>query len=281
MAFTEEIGQITSLLVTMGLNEYQASALSHLLLLGETKAAEVSKASGVPPARIYDVLDDLAKMGLVTKKPGRPSLYAPRSPQDMVNLLIAIQRENLQKKLAFLESKAKTLVDIANKVYLKGEKGTESVPLFRIVSVGDVSLEETKSMYDAATQEILILSRAMEYFPQVSENLKTAKTRGVNIRIILMNPNLMGQEDKEKQEKILHILRKTLGKKLMLRFSDNVPIRGSITDPENNGRAIFLVEDPGVPFFFREAAVTSHKSVVKGLALMFNLLWEHKSKKLD
>jgi len=265
----------------MGLNEYQASALSYLLLLGETKATELSKVSGIPAARVYDVLTDLSKMGLVTKRPGRPSLYKPRSPEDIISLLMAMQRESLRQRLALLDGKAKDFIEDAREVYLKGVKGATSVPLLRIVSVGSVSLEETRSLYDAAVREILILSKAMEYFPDVSDNLKAAKNRDVSMRIILMNPELMGDEDRVKQVRVVDVIKKTLGKEVTLRFSDEVPIRGSIIDPEIGGQAIFLVEDPGVPFFLREAAITSHSSVVKGLALMFNLLWEHRSKKLD
>jgi len=46
-----------------------------------------------------------------------------------------------------------------------------------------------------------------------------------------------------------------------------------VIDPEAGGRALFLVEEVGVPFFLREAAITSHPGVVKGLANMFELNW--------
>ncbi len=51
-----QINQVKFQLTNMGLNEYQASALAHLMYLGETKATILSKASGVPNARIYGVL---------------------------------------------------------------------------------------------------------------------------------------------------------------------------------------------------------------------------------
>jgi len=279
MAFQDEINRIVSLLTSMGLNRYQASALSHLLLLGETKATVLSKVSGIPTARIYDVLNDLIKMGLLIKKPGRPSLYKPRPPEDIVSLLMAVQRENLRKRLSILEDHAKDFTKAAKKVYLKGVKGAPTVPLIRIVTVGNVSLEETRNLYDSAVKEILILSKAMEYFPDVAENLKKAKEREVSIKIILMKPESMTRGDRIKQAKIVEAIKKTLGRKVMLRFSKEVPIRGSLIDAEIGGQALFLVEDPGVPFFFREAAITSHSSVVKGLALMFNLLWERLTEK--
>jgi sugar-specific transcriptional regulator TrmB len=281
MAFEDEINRVSTMLQSMGLNEYQASALSYLFLLGETKATALSKASGVPPARIYDVLNDLVKMGLVTVRPGRPSLYTARSPKEAVSLLMAQQRENLRRTLRRLEDQASDFIDAAESLYLKGADAAPTVPLLRIVTVGSVSLEETRNVYDSAEKEILILSKAMEYFPDVRENLERAKKRGVSTRIIMMSPESMRPEEREKQAEILEALNATLGKKVSLRFSQEIPIRGSIVDPDVGGRAIFLVEDPGVPFFLREAAITSHNSVVKGLALMFDLLWEYRSKQLD
>ena len=56
-----KINQVKFTLMNMGLNEYQASALAHLMYLGETKATTLSKASGVPNARIYGVLDELSQ----------------------------------------------------------------------------------------------------------------------------------------------------------------------------------------------------------------------------
>jgi len=261
----------------MGLNEYQASALTYLLLLGETKATTLSKTSKVPSARIYGILDQLVKMGLVHIRPGRPVLYSPRSLEDIASSLISLSMNELKQKLRTLEHYAKDLVETGKKFYLKGEKGIPGVPLLRIVSVGKVSLEETKKLYDAAKQEIQILSRAMEFFPEVAENIVKALNRGVSLKIILMNAGLLRPEDKNKQAEILERIDEILGDKGEVRFTDEIPIRGCIIDPKTGGKALFLVEDPGVPFFLREAAITSHQSVVKGLALMYSLMWEHKA----
>ena len=277
MAFNEDIDQIKRLLRNMGLNEYQASTLTYLILLGETKATTLSKTSGVPTARIYNILDQLSKMGLITIRPGRPSLYKPRSPEDIAGALTMLNMDELRQKLRILEGYAKEFTEISEKIYLKGEKGIALVPLLRIVSVGEVSIEETKQLYDAAKEEILVLSRAMEYFSDVLENLKKALTKEISLRIILQKPDLLGSEDREKQSKIIEEVKKELGNEAEIRFAEEVPMRGCIIDPEGEGKALFLVEDPGVPFFLREAAITSHPSVVRGLALMFDLMWKHRS----
>jgi len=280
LAFEKDINQIRLLLINMGLNEYQASALAHLLLLGETKATTLSKTSKVPSARIYGVLDQLAKMGLVSIRPGRPALYSPRPPEDIAGSLVSLSMNELKQKLKTLEDYAKDLVETSKKLYLKGESGVPRVPLLRIVSVGEVSLDETKKIFGAAKGEIQILSRAMEYFSEVADKLKQATMRGVSLRIILMKPNMLEPEDRKKQAKILEKINKALENRVEIRFTDEIPIRGCIIDPKIGGKALFLVEDPGVPFFLREAAITSHQSVVRGLALMYSLLWEHKTTKL-
>ena len=265
-------------LMNMGLNEYQASALSHLLFLGETKATTLRKVSGIPASRVYDVLNDLVRMGLIMKRPGRPSLYEPRPPEEIISSLMALQREELRNKLQSMELKAKGFIEDANNIYLKGVKGTKRIALFRLVSVGKVSLAETGSLYDTAVEEILILSKSLEYYQEVEKQLRSALERHVSIRIILMNPELMTRKDSFRQEEILNSIKNGLGEKVELRLSNEVPIRGSVIDPDKGGQAIFLVEDPGVPLLLREAAITTHRNVVKGLAIMFNLIWEYKSK---
>ena len=281
MDHDEAIEKVRSVLMEMGLNEYQALALAYLFFMGEAKPLALSKASGVPSARIYGILDELVRMGLVLVKPGRPSIYISLPPEDVAENLMAIGVRELERKVKMLREKADELVKAASQIYLRGKRGMSAVPLLRIVSVGAASLVETRKLYDMAEEEILILSRAMEYLPDVAENLKKAIERGVSVKVILMKPELMEPEDREKQAKILKMLREHPFTKVVVRFSDEIPIRGCIIDPKRGAGALFLVEDPGVPFSFREAAITFHPSVVRGLALMFSLMWNYKSSPKD
>ena len=152
MASQSDVDRIALVLTGMGLNDYQASALSYLLFLGEIKATTLSRVSNIPPSRVYDVLNDLVRMGFVMKRPGRPSLYESHSPQEIISSLMAIQREELRSKLFLLESKAKDFIEDAGRIYRQGVKGPSNVPLFRIVSVGKVSIAETGSIPDDKTR---------------------------------------------------------------------------------------------------------------------------------
>ncbi len=261
----------------MGLNEYQASALAHLMYLGETKATILSKASGVPNARIYGVLDELSQKGLIVVRPGRPALYASLAPSEIADALVAVSREQLKKELNIIESYRGDFESISNKVFLKAGTSEQRTSLIRIVSVGDVSLEETKKLYRQAEKTLLISTRAMEYFDQVKEELLEAVAKGVDVKILMRRPGSLSPEDASKQEQNLKALNELLGGKVQIRYSDAVEIRGCVIDPELGGRAIFLVEEEGVPHFLREAALTAHPGVAKALGSMFELKWRFDS----
>lgn len=269
-----QINQLKFTLTNMGLNEYQASALSHLIFLGETKATILSKSSGVPNARIYGVLDELSQKGLVIVRPGRPALYAPLTPQEIADALVSASRLEVRKQLNVIEEYRDGFESAASELYKKAGSAEERTGLIRIVSVGEVSLDETRRMYRTAKKSLMISTRAMEYFDQVRDDLQDAVNNGVDIRVIMRIPNSLKPDDAVKQNENIIGLRELLGEDAKVRFSPEVEIRGAIMDPESEGRALFLVEEEGIPLFLREAALTNHQGVVKALASMFDLKWQ-------
>jgi len=277
----QDINRVKFLLMNMGLNEYQASTLSHLLYLGETKAATLSKASGVPSARVYGILEDLSQRGLVTVRPGRPALYSPMTPEDIAAALVSDVRQEIRKRLRIVESYTEEFTSAAEEVFLKAGRVQGRVPLLRIVSVGDVSVDETRKLYRGARRSILILTRAMDYFPEVADELRAAVSRGVNTKILMMSDVRLSNEDISRRNEMIVGIREATEGAAEIRVCDEVIIRGCIVDAEEGGQALFLVEEVGVPFFLREAAITAHPGVVKGLASMFNLKWRHGSRGLE
>jgi sugar-specific transcriptional regulator TrmB len=263
----------------MGLNEYQASTLAHLMYLGETKATILSKASGVPQARLYGVLDELSQKGLIIIRPGRPTFYAPLSPEEISDALIATSREEIREKLAVVESYKNDLEDAADEIFLKAGAAEPRRSLIRIISVGDVSLEETRKIYNSSTRTLLISTRAMEYLKDVYAELKSAVKRDINVKILMRDPDTLSKNDKIKQQENINKIR-DISKSINIRFSQDVEIRGCISDPTKKGQALFLVEEEGVPLFLREAALTSHPGVVSALGSLFELKWRFDSKNL-
>jgi sugar-specific transcriptional regulator TrmB len=272
-----QINQLKFTLTNMGLNEYQASTLSHLIFLGETKATILSKSSGVPNARIYGVLDELSQKGLIIVRPGRPALYAPLTPEEIADALVSASRLEIRKQLNVIEDYRDGFESAATELYKKAGSAEERTGLIRIVSVGDVSIDETRKMYRTAKKSLMISTRAMEYIEQVQEDLLEAVKNGVDIRVLMRRQDSLKPEDAIKQNENLVGLKEILGDDAKIRYSSEVEIRGAIMDPDSDGRALFLVEEEGIPFFLREAALTNHPGVVKALASMFDLKWQFDS----
>jgi len=274
---SEDIGEIADMFLDIGLNEYQAKALSYLMLLGEAKATTLSKVSGIPSAKIYEIAEDLARIGLIVIKPGRPSVYVPREPDKIVDLLVRWQRVVNRDKIESLKRRKKRFVEIITPIYTKGLVSKRHSPLLRIVGTGALSLEETRSLYRLAEKEISIFSRAMEYLPNVNEELKGAIKRNVKVQIILMDPKKLSDHDRKIQEKNVSNLNE-LGMNVEIRYCSEVPIRGCVIDDK---AAIFLTEELAVPIFLRETAITTNPGLVKGLQMLFDLAWQYRCKPLD
>lgn len=66
-------------LQNLGLNLYEAKAYSSLLKIGTANAYKISKESGIPRARIYDVMDTLINRGLamVEESSENTKIYTP------------------------------------------------------------------------------------------------------------------------------------------------------------------------------------------------------------
>ncbi len=270
-----QVNQLIFTLTNMGLNEYQASALSHLIYLGETKATTLSKASGVPTARVYGVLDELSQKGLVVIRPGRPALYSPLNPEEIADALVSASRLDIRRQLDVIEGLRDGFEQVASNLFEKAGNIEKRTGLIRIISVGEASLDETRRMYRTSKKSLRISTRAMEYLDTVQEDLKTAVKNGVEIKILLRKAETLIPSDAEIQKKNILLLKKILGEGGEIKFSSEVEIRGVISDYKASGRALFLVEEEGIPFYLREAALTDHPGVVKAFGAMFDLKWKY------
>ena len=271
--FPIKVDRVKFQLTNIGLNEYQASTLSHLLYLGETKVTTLSKASGVPAARVYGILDELSQRGLVTMRPGRPVLYSPMSPDDIAHALTSEAREEARLRLELVQKYCDEFRASAEDIYLKAGEVNVQTHLLRLVGVGDVSMQETKKLYLSARESLSIMTQAMEYFDEVEAELKEVLERGVRVRILMMSDANLEEEGRVIRDVMISRISNSFGDSADVRLTREVNIRGCIVDPDSGGRALFLVPEHGVPYFLREAAITSHPGVVKGLLSMFDLLW--------
>ncbi|PIN85351.1 MAG: hypothetical protein COV47_02665 [Candidatus Diapherotrites archaeon CG11_big_fil_rev_8_21_14_0_20_37_9] len=83
----------------LGLNEYESRAYHSLLKYGSMAPVAVSKAAGIPRARVYDVLQSLEDKGFAVKMPFKQVVFSAITPKDAFDALSAKRKSALDKEL--------------------------------------------------------------------------------------------------------------------------------------------------------------------------------------
>ncbi len=268
---------VEEVLESFGLSGYQVKVLLALLQCGEGKASDIAQLSGVPRAKVYSVLDQLVNAGLADKRPGRPTYYRAKKPEEILERLKFNVEIECKEKIKKIEERKDELTQVLEDIYNpKSEPGE----LIRVVKVGEASERETRLMFSEARKEINVISKVFEYYPKVRDELISAVRRGVIVRILLLGKNFLDERAVRVQEEIVRMIHKDLAR-VEIKFSKTtLPLRGAIVDPSyeyTSGKAIFVVEDPRTPLYLRDAAVTENPSLVAGMKKYFDLIWKYES----
>jgi sugar-specific transcriptional regulator TrmB len=265
---------------TLDLTEYEATALAALLRLGRTTAPDLAEATGIPKARIYDVLGSLSDAGYLKVIPGRPKEYQPHDPETVLERARENKRQELETFKHELDEARDSFLATFEPAFEEQEDVRPAEELFHVVDVGDPSESETRRLYHEADRAAYVLTKSFEYLDAVSPSLAAAIDRGVAVRALFYHPDLLDEGERRIQESVTERLREEFPA-VEFRFSTGeLPWRGTFVDPSttyDDGEAIFLVEEPEVPDHMRQAALTANGSFVAGFKRYFELVWDHES----
>ena len=265
----------------LGLTEYEQTALVELLTLGRTTAPNLAEAAGIPKARVYGVLDSLADEGYVKVIPGRPKHYQPHDPASILDRAKENRRQRLESFEQDLDAERETfLEEFQPRFEAAGEDITATEELFYVVDVGEPSERETRRIYREASDRVCVLSKGFEYVDTVEPVLVDALDRGVEVQVLLLHPDLLSADERERQAAVVERL---ADRDVSVRYStEQLPWRGTFADPTfsyDGGEAILLVQEDDVPNHLRQAAITENGAFVAGLGRFFDLTWEHESER--
>ena len=269
----------------LDLTEYETTALAELLAIGRTTAPNLAEATGIPKARIYEVLDGLAERGFVKVVPGRPKEYHPRSPAEILDRAAENRRQAYEQYRADVEAAREEFLAEFTPVYESASDDiTPTEELFHVVDVGEPSERETRTMYQDATDRVHVLTKSFEYFDRIETALGDALGRGVSVTVLFLHPDRLSPDNRPVQADIIEHVRAEHPDVGMKYSNDALPWRGTFVDPSmeyDSGRAILLVEEKDIPLSMRQAAITENGSFVAGLKRYFDLVWEHDSAHLE
>ncbi len=157
----------------MGLTLYGAKVYAALLSTGSTNATVLADEAEVPRTKIYETLKRLEEEKWVVVEKGRPSIYIPRHPKDIIG----------ERKSALCSE----IDEVSNQLTMTYdhlmEKEKPNVWLIRSI---DNIIPKTMEMMNRAQQGIMIFGTL--YSPKEMEPLKKqisiAKKRGASVRVI-------------------------------------------------------------------------------------------------
>lgn len=119
-----------------GLNEYESKAYNALLSSGGNSAVLVSKLTGIPRARVYDVLFSLEQKGFVLKSASKPVEFSAVRPMAAFETIAEQKKIELEKNLGELALVAESVegaigsgTDFGEEsVWVLGAPGSPNVP---------------------------------------------------------------------------------------------------------------------------------------------------------
>ncbi|AFK21879.1 HTH-type sugar sensing transcriptional regulator TrmBL1 [Pyrococcus sp. ST04] len=160
--------EIIQKLQRFGLTKYESLAYITLLKLGPSKATDVTKESGIPHTRIYDVLSSLSKKGFVDIMHGTPRLYAPVNPELVL--------ERLKKELM---NDIESLKNAFEELYK--ETHGEELPEIWTIHGFENTVERAEYIIKSAKHEILI-NTPYEFLRQLRDAIEK-RTSGIMVII--------------------------------------------------------------------------------------------------
>jgi len=149
----------------LGLNRYESSVYETLVKHGVSTAFSISKNSKVPYGKIYEVLEELIKKGLVRIVPGTPKRYSIADPKVVADIIS-------EKKKEFAEAESE--LSHLKRIY---ESGPEEAI---VVGRGKKAWYDMVRILPEPKKDDYIIRYTSEFFPEWVRRIKQRIKGGVH-----------------------------------------------------------------------------------------------------
>lgn len=214
----ETINHFTS----FGLTEYESKAIFSLIKKGSLQAPEISRDTGIPKTRVYDVLVKLEEKQLVIALQGRPKKFQAIETDKIIEKLIQEKRKELNK----IEENALKL-----KKNLFSEEQEEKENVFKVKELNDfdrilgqeLSKAEKSINVFAETNKRSFLEEALNNAIEKKIKVNYPEKKGINNAFIIDEKKIiLALDDFQKQRPFYHfavLQNKSLAKAVLSHFS--------------------------------------------------------------
>ena len=252
--------QLLKKLISLGLTGYEAKVYLAMMGRNSLTASEVSRLSGVPRQRTYDVLNSLHLKGLCVEVPGNVIRYhASKSKDALLGMLVDRNRE-FQRKL---EGQRDIAVNLGNELSVlsrKEEDAGDPNGSLQVFLHPNQMLRKYDELLLEAEEEIICTARR-PYIQAMAEKTYEKVKGGVNVRF------LIDEEILDKEPRMIEAIFSLYGNNEH-RFMDGIPLKFSVFDKKKT--LLFLTNENGGGVM---AVVIENPGLAQSLSMLFETLW--------
>ncbi len=153
----------------LGFGEYESKIIVSLIKLGETSVVKLSAGSGVPQNKIYGIMNNLEKIGLVGD--------IPENKFRLINL-----KSHIDGKLKEKEEKLKDLKKHSE--FIDEIKEPEEKCTFYLIKGQKAIMDKLAESNQKVEKEIFGVQRNWKFWAEGIRAMEKAVKKGVNVRLI-------------------------------------------------------------------------------------------------
>jgi len=246
--------EVKDALKNMGFTDYYSNIYIGLLDSGELNAHELSDITQVPYSRIYEVLNEMVKKGMIIKIDGRPSTFIAANPADVFSLLKKRQEDSFEENMGIS-------APFLNEIF--GKKRTTQQVQFTMYEGNKSCTDHIRNLLNSTSKlmQAAILN-IDEVFMSIRLNLDFLRTKGVSLQLVV--------ENKFRDAEFISILKRYGTVRFLDKFYQTIVISDKSVGFQSV-KSYFNILKPK----YKVYAIfgTAHASYITYLTEMFETLW--------
>jgi HTH-type transcriptional regulator, sugar sensing transcriptional regulator len=243
----------------LGLNNYESRAYIALMSSGVSAAGKLAEKSGIPRAKIYEVLRNLETRGFAVSNNSRPAKFKAVPWEEAINKMHEKAKKDYESTLGQISDIQKELEESMSELASNDDLDEEMVWVLRgrenIYGTIDKLVDNSEKKIIGATTEEGILRKMFRH----KDKLHNAVDRGVEVRLLApithLNKDIVGE---------------CLGK-IVIQHGNSVSARFFLSDDKEG--VILLVPDE-VDESSETGLYLKSPFFIKGLGHYFEHKWE-------
>jgi sugar-specific transcriptional regulator TrmB len=251
----------------LGLTDYESRGYLAMIQKHDFTAAELSRISGIPRTRIYEILQKLIQKGLCVEILGGIKKYKAVAPKMALARLIEYQKAELTAK----ENLANSISSILQQEFIISSTNQNPLDYIELLKDPKHVAHRFMELVEKSQNEILVFVKPP--FSNPKEKLEKQTSKGIEAVQRKIVCKALYEISKGKQEREWQFEQIDMASKAgeHSRIIESLPLKLAIFD---ESKVIFAMEDYHPAKGRQTSLVIKHHALAKGLKILFDTLWK-------